>query len=183
MNNERNHKADRDAVAASEMLTFLETDSGDIFKAKFSFRFWVRGGPPGPGYISELLEITTTDLNKPSISILSACVSTQFDELYDPPFLAVRHEAVMDSVLLVRFLKELLKSELFLKQFTSEKEPSVRDLLKETWKISAGKWMLEKTFYEEFPESLAKLRESAKQICKETMISGSRILLNDQKKQ
>lgn len=172
------------ARTADEMLSQLRRAPDTFFAASSSARHWVRGGEPGEGYTSEILELGTAISREPqkSVEVQEAYVRTCFDMEYEPPFRAERFALSAEPRDAAKFVIRVLESPVFRKHFPEETAPQVADILKETWVVRHGKIELSKTFYEPFPKEMDELRKASRDLRKSILAKGQRSILSTKKK-
>ena len=116
------------------------------------FSYWDRGGPPGNGYESNLLEITGE-----GSQVRLRYTKTRFDET-KPPYRVERFQLTgQNPRALTSVGKKLV--EMFSGEFAEEHPLPIGDVTKLTFSIGDGRHSLSKTFYREMPRELRSLQQ------------------------
>ena len=164
--------------AFEEIRRLHQEGEADFRKEPVKFSFWLRGGDPGEGYTSDMLELEL----RPDRSVAGAYTKARFDLHYEPPYLAELFSAPVPEADAAAVLRLVFGSALFTAEYPSERKPPIGDLVKETWTLSRGKANAEKTFFHEFPADLADLRAASHRIMQDLEKRGERQVLNRKRK-
>jgi hypothetical protein len=141
-----------------EQLTGLLTrlaSKGWVAGAEFSY--WDRGGPPGPGYESNYLQLWGDDR-----VIHLRCTKTRFDELA-PPYRVEQYDLDYPQPQPVLFA-EIVEKKLFTRAFAEETPLPIGGVTKLTFAVTDGSDFLEKTFYGQVPPELEPLKNQLEEL-------------------
>ena len=167
---------ERSAVDVSALQAQFRS-SGLLTQAA-EFTYWLRGGPPGEGYTSDLLALRAADGG-----IQGEYIRARFDEAYEPPYLAEQFRAPVPLQKADAAVQTALAAGLFSRTFPGEQEPPVADILKETWTLKWAGGELAKTFYQDFPNELNQVRGLCEAIMNELARAATPTILNPRRSQ
>lgn len=152
---------------------FLGSEA-DFRKEPVKLSFWLRGGDPGEGFTSDMLELEM----HPDRRAIGVYTKARFDLSYDPPYLAERFTAPVSDDEATAVLRRVIASPLFTTEYSAERAPPIGDMLKETWALSRGGVRAEKTFFHEFPADFDDIRAEIRRIMQDLEQRGDREVLN-----
>jgi hypothetical protein len=157
-----------------EMRELYLKGEADLRKEPVKLTYWLRGGDPGEGFTSDMLELEM----HPDRRVTGIYTKARFDLGYDPPYLAERFTAPVSDAEATSVLQRVMLSPLFTTEYSAERAPPIGDILKETWTLSRGDVRAEKTFYHDFPADFDEIRAEYRRIMQDLEQRGDREVLN-----
>ena len=161
-----------------ELRKLVEGPSAELWSVPVKITMWLRGGDPGEGFTSDMIEIEL----RPDGTATGIYTRAHFSLDYEPPYLVERFTAPVGSEEASQIVSLLAASPLFMTTYPAEEAPPVGDMMKESWSVSRGTLNLQKTFYHELPHELAREREVLAEFGRQVEQRGQREVLNPKRK-
>jgi hypothetical protein len=136
------------------------------------FSWWVHGGEPGPGHVSEAFRLVQEGGKLQAVFLVET-----HDLRRRPPARTERFAAGVEPGAAARVLRQVLQSGLFARELPEEKDRQVADILKETWRFHHGAHKVEKTLFAPFPAGLEPLRSACRTMIDEVKRTGTRSIV------